>query len=75
MSLPCTGSFLGDANGRLLWFVTFVMTIWTMWKTPGGPEIVRKDVRSYVGETSLAQEHGVLALPPVYSEKIGEAAV
>jgi len=68
-------NFLDHAKGRLLWFVTFGMTIWTMWKNSGGPEIVRKDVPSYVRETSSEQEHGVLALPPVYSEKVGEEAV
>ena len=68
-------NFPDHAKGRLLWFITFGMTIWTMWKKPGGPESVRKDVPNYVRETSSAQEHGVLALTPVYPEKVGEEAV
>jgi hypothetical protein len=61
---------------RLLWLVTLAMTIWTMWKNKGGPERVRKDVlASYPMETSSAQEQGVIALPPVYCEKVGEEAV
>lgn len=61
---------------RLLWFVTLAMTIWTTWKTQGGAERVRKDVlASNAIGTSSAQEHGVIALPPVYLEKVGEEAV
>lgn len=75
MSSRCTRKILGHTKGRLLWLVTFGMTIWTMWKNRGRPESVEKRVTTYVREPSPEQEQGVMALPPVYLEKVGEEAV
>jgi hypothetical protein len=50
------------------------MTIWTIWKDRVSQN-ASKSTTCYVREPSTEQEVGVLPLPPVYEEKVGEQAV
>jgi len=45
-----------------------------MWKNRSA-EGVPKETTRYVRESSPEQEFGVIPLPPVYEEKVGEQAV